>query len=104
MKIKDTLQNPETEVQANIFNDRDILTNVLSYEKDNTSLYSTAMNEASNQQLYQTLFEIFTETQNIQRALYNLMFKKGWYSVDIENKNNLTDTYNQFNQYKKEIQ
>ncbi|XMB85082.1 spore coat protein [Mycoplasmatota bacterium WC44] len=98
------MKNPHTQVQPKFFNDKDILNNVLSYEKDNTSLYSTAMNEASNQQLYQTLFEIFTETQNMQRAIYNLMFKKGWYSLDIENKKNLTESYNEYAEYIKELQ
>jgi len=99
MKIK----NPKTKVEPGVFNDKDILANVLSYEKDNTSLYSTALNEASNQQLYQTLFEIFTETQNMQRSLYNLMFKKGWYSVDIESKSNLNSTFSEYNQYKNDL-
>ncbi len=100
MKIRvNTIKNPDTMVEAHIFNDKDILSNVISYEKENVSLYSIAMGEASNQTLYETLFEMYTETQNMQRALHNLMFKKGWYTIDIEEKDKLLDSHSQYSEY-----
>ncbi len=41
-----------------------------------TDSYCTFLNEASHQHLYDEILHMFTETQNCQRELYNLMFKK----------------------------
>ena len=38
--------------------------------------YSIALNEMSNDYLYKDLLTIFEETQNTQRRLFNLLFKK----------------------------
>ncbi|XMB66204.1 spore coat protein [Mycoplasmatota bacterium zrk1] len=104
MKTKiNTIKNPDTKVEVTIFNDKDILNNILCYEKDNSSLYSKGLNSASSQHLFETLFELFNETQNMHRALYNLMFKKGWNSIAIEDKENLKDSYNLYKSYINEL-
>ncbi|MFB1051193.1 spore coat protein [Paraliobacillus sp. JSM ZJ581] len=94
------VQNPETQVQKTPeMNDRDFLNDMLSTEKYMTQSYSNALNEASNHALYQDLLAIFNETQNMQRTLYNLMFKNGWYSLDRADQNNVQQTHQQFSGY-----
>jgi spore coat protein CotF len=80
-------------------NDRDFANDLLSTEKYMTNAYSVAMNEASHQSLYQDMLTVFNETQNQQRELYNLMFKKGWYKVEAADQQKLQQSYQQFQGY-----
>ena len=41
-----------------------------------------ALNEASNDTLYNELYPIFKEIKETQRELFNLAFKKGWYTLE----------------------
>ncbi|MCM3004476.1 spore coat protein [Priestia koreensis] len=94
------IKNPETEVpKTPEMNDRDYINDLLATEKYMTASYCTALNEFSHDALYQEVLGIFTETQNCQRELYNLMFKKGWYGVEAADQQQLQQTYEQFSGY-----
>jgi spore coat protein CotF len=94
------IKNPETQVpKTPQMNDRDFLDDMLATEKYMTSSYSVFLHEASHQQLYQDMLNIFTETQNCQRELYNLMFKKGWYKLEAADQQKLQQSYQQFQGY-----
>lgn len=94
------VQNPETQVpKTPEMNDRDFTNDMLSSEKYMTQSYSTALNEASNQALYQDLLAIFNETQNMQRTLYNLMFKNGWYSLEQADQAQIQQANQQYGGY-----
>jgi spore coat protein CotF len=94
------IQNPETQVlKTPQMNDRDFLNDMLTTEKYMTSSYSVFLHEASHQQLYQDMMNIFTETQNCQRELFNLMFKKGWYKLEAADPQKLQQAYQQFQGY-----
>ncbi|ANB59308.1 spore coat protein [Anoxybacteroides amylolyticum] len=94
------IQNQEKQVpKTPQMNERDFLNDMLTTEKYMTSSYSTFLHEASHQQLYQDALQIFTETQNCQRELYNLMFRKGWYKLEPANEQQLQQTYEQFQGY-----
>ncbi|AGT33351.1 hypothetical protein M493_15675 [Geobacillus genomosp. 3] len=94
------VQNPETQVpKTPQMNERDFLNDMLTTEKYMTLSYSVYLHEASNQPLYQDMMNIFTETQNCQRELYNLMFKKGWYKLEAADPQKLQQTYQQFQGY-----
>lgn len=99
------IQNPKTEVpNTPQLNDRDYLDLILNDEKKMTVMgYGNALNEASNDTYYQQLFKIYQETQQKQREIYNLMFKKGWYSINAEQKQKLDQTYQKFQGYKPQI-
>lgn len=98
------IQNPETSVpKTPEMNERDFLNDQLATEKYMTSSYSTALNEASNQALYQDLATIFKETQDCQRNLYNLMFQNGWYAVEQEQQQKVQQSYQQFTGYKSQL-
>ncbi|MFE7065178.1 spore coat protein [Sutcliffiella sp. NPDC057660] len=94
------IQYPETPIpKTPEMNERDFLNDMLSYEKYITASYSTAMNEASHASLYQDIHAIFDETKNLQRELYNLMFQKGWYSLEAEQPQILQQAAQQFTGY-----
>jgi len=94
------VQNPEAQVpKTPQMNERDFLNDMLTTEKYMTLSYSVFLHEASNQPLYQDILNIFTETQNCQRDLYNVMFKKGWYKLEAADPQKLQQTHQQFQGY-----
>lgn len=93
------IENPKVEVPETIeMNDRDYINDILETEKNMSDNLSIALNEASNNTLYEEIFSIFTETKNSQRELYNMMFKKGWYSLEKAEENKVTQKCNELSQ------
>lgn len=76
-------------------NDCDILTQILESEKNMGNNLNIALNEASNEKLYQEFFSIFMNIRNLQREIYELMFSKGWYSLESAESNKITETKTQ---------
>jgi spore coat protein CotF len=104
MENNNMVQNQETEIpKNNMMNDRDFLNDILATKKAYAGTYQIALNEASNKTLYNTLFKIYKETQDMQRELFNLMFKKGWYPLEKAEQNKITQKYNQFSGYINQI-
>jgi spore coat protein CotF len=100
MNQQQPIQNPETQVpNTPQMNDRDFINDLLATEKYMTDSYSTALNEASNEPLYQDFLAIYTETQNMQRQLYDMMFQKGWYKLESAEQQKLQQSYQQFKGY-----
>jgi len=94
------IQNPTTQVpKTPTMNDRDFINDLLSTEKYMTQAYTTALHEASHQHLYDDLLSIFTETQQMQRDLFNLMFQKGWYSMEVQDTQKIQQSYQQHTGY-----
>lgn len=79
------ISNPKVEVKEGLgMNDRDYLGAMLELEKNMSNNYSIAMNEASNEELYEKYFELFEDTKDMARECYQLMFQNGWYSLEEE--------------------
>ncbi|MDX8044716.1 spore coat protein [Gracilibacillus sp. S3-1-1] len=98
------VQNPEKQIPTTkSMNDRDFVNDMLATEKYLSQSYGNAMNEASNQVLYQDILHIFEDTQNCQRDLFNLMFKNGWYSLEEVSTQTSEQSYQQFQQYKQQL-
>lgn len=77
------LKNEKVEVPMGIsMNDCDYLNSVLTIEKNMSNNYSVALNEASNDYIYEDYFAMFEDTKDAARDLYNLMFKYGWYILE----------------------
>ena len=77
------IKNPKMEVPTgNKMNDRDYLNSILELEKNMSNNYSIALNEASNDYLYEDYFSMLEDSKDMARELYNLMFKNGWYSLE----------------------
>lgn len=83
MKDKKKVSNPKEKVPSGIeMNDMDYLNVLLTIEKNMSNNYSIALNEASNDYLYEDYFNLFEDTKDMGRDIYNLMFEKGWYSLE----------------------
>lgn len=77
------IKNSQKEVSSGIkMNDRDYLNSILELEKNMSNNYSIALNEASNDYLYEDYFSMLEDSKDMARELYNLMFKNGWYSLE----------------------
>lgn len=94
------IQNPKTQVpESPQMSERDFLNDILSTEKHMVDSYAIAMTEASHSQLYQDIHSIYDETIDCQRDLFDLMFRKGWYSFDAAQAQALTQEHQQFQGY-----
>lgn len=81
--MNNQISNPKVEVPTGICcNDKDYITSLLSCLKEMSKNYVIAMTEASNESLYEKHRRVFLELQTLQREVYELMFRKGWYSLE----------------------
>ena len=90
------VQAPKTEVpETTEMNDQNYLNSLLETEKNMSNNLSIALNEASNETLYQELKTMFDEIQVMQRKLYELAFSLGWYPLEKAEATKITQKYNQ---------
>ena len=85
-------------------NDRDYLTAVLELEKNMSNNYSIAMNEASNEYLYEDYFDMFTTVKDMARDIYQYMYSEGWYQVESEEQTKVDEKINCFNKKLDELE
>lgn len=62
--------------------DQDILTDVLTSQKNITGNYNTIANEASEASVRNTLMNILDDEHNIQFDVFKEMSKRGWYQTE----------------------
>lgn len=75
--------NVKTEVPDGIsLNDKDYINYLLSCLKEMEKNYVVAMTEASSEKLYQIHKESFLNLTSMQREVYELIFRKGWYCLE----------------------
>lgn len=91
--------NPKTEVPATIeMNDRDYINMMLETEKNMSNNLSVALNEASNNDLYNAYFEMFEDVKEAARTCYDLMFEKGWYQLEAAEEQKVGMKFNELQQ------
>jgi len=97
------IKNPQSALQ-NVkgpeMNDRDFLNDALSTEKYLTENLNIFVREASHINLYGDLNKILAETHQCTREIFNLMFKKGWYSLQGAERQEIQQVQQQFENYK----
>ena len=81
--MNNQIANPKVEVPTGIScNDKDYINSLLSCLKEMSKNYVMAMNEASNESLYEKYKEVCLVLTSLQREVYELMFRKGWYYLE----------------------
>lgn len=80
------------------FNDCDILQDVSTSLKHLLTMYGLLCQEASNQTLADRVDQLSKETSTMARSSFNLMFEKGWYGLERQPQQKLTEEYNKFQQ------
>lgn len=89
------ISNPKVEVESGMsLNDKDYITCLLSTLKEMTKSYALAMTEASNEALYNIYREIFNSITSLQREVYELMFRKGWYVLEKSEEVKINNKFN----------
>ena len=78
-------------------NEKDYLNLLLLKLKDCEKNMVTALTEASNEKLFKEYKNIFEETCNFQRKVYELMFKNGWYSLEEAGVTKVNTLYKELN-------
>ncbi|GAE30272.1 spore coat protein [Halalkalibacter hemicellulosilyticus] len=98
------IKNPELQVpKTPQMSERDFINDQLATEKYMSNAYTVALNELSHDQLYQDISSIYNETQNCQRTIYNVMFKKGFYALEAAEQQKLSEAYQQFSGYQSQF-
>lgn len=91
--------NPKTEVaKGKSINDKDYMNSLLSSLKEMVKNYSVVLTEASNEFLYNEYKTMFLEYSSLQREVYELMFRKGWYKLEKVAEQKLNSKYQTLNQ------
>ena len=97
--MNNTISNPKTEVPKGIeLNDKDYITSILTCLKELEKNYAIVLTEASNEELYQKYFDIFTSIGRLQREVYEIMFRKGWYVLEQAEQLKVQNKYDTLNQ------
>ena len=99
MKIANPQSGGLPQVKGPEMNDRDMLNDCLATCKYLTDSLNVAVREASHQQLHDDMMQILLETHREAREAYNLMFRKGWYTLEAEEQQKLDQAYQQFSGY-----
>ena len=92
MNNSNMINNPKTEVPTGkSLNDKDYLNCLLSSLKEIVKNYSVTLTEVSNENLYNNYKEMFDGYSKLQREVYELMFRKGWYSLEKANNQKISN-------------
>ncbi len=81
--MNNQVSNPKVEVPSGILlNDKDYMNCTLSTLKDIEKNLTVSLTECSCEKLYQQYFNMFSSIAKLQREAYELMFRKGWYTLE----------------------
>ena len=96
--MNNQISNPKVEVEKGIdLNDKDYITCILTSLKELEKNYAIALTEASNEELFQKYFNIFESISKLQREVYEVMFKKGWYILEQAEQLKIQNKYQTLN-------
>ena len=85
-----TIANP------NEYNDKDILTDVLSSLKSLSNIYGTCLQEASNEDLYQQIEDCSNKVATMQRRVFCKLFSLGWYVLEKQTQAKINKTISKY--------
>ncbi len=92
--MNNQISNTKVEVSKGIsLNEKDYITCLNSTLKNMTKNYAVAMTEASNESLYEIYRDIFERISTLQREVYEIMFRKGWYVLEKSEVNKINTKY-----------
>lgn len=96
--MNNQIANTKVEVPNGMnLNDKDYLNSCLSLLKDMEKNYTVALTEASNETLFGKYEEMFNKIKSLQREVFELAFRKGWYVLEKAEENKITNKYNTLN-------
>lgn len=94
--MNEKIQNIKVEVPSTMeMNDRDYLNVALELEKNMSNNFSIALNEMSNETLFNKIDQMFNDIKKEARETFELMFSKGWYTLEKEMTNKIDEKINE---------
>lgn len=97
--------NPKIEMpKGMLLNDKDHIEGVLSELKAMEKNYAVALTEASNEVLFNIYKEMFDEIALLQRETYEVMFRHGWYPMEVSPENKISEKVNMLTQELQDLQ
>ena len=98
------VKSKETPIpNQNEYNDKDILMDVLSSLKGLSTLYGVALQEASNEDLYQSIEDNANKVCDMQRKTFYKLFELGWYVLEKSPQTKINKTINKFSKCLEEL-
>ena len=85
-------------------NDKDYINSLLSTLKEMERNYVIAMSEASNEKLFQTHKATFLKIVDLQREVYEMMFRNGWYQLEKAEETKVSQKCQTLNQEYNELE
>ena len=93
--MNNKIQNPKIELDSSIeMNDENYLNDILETEKNMGVNFTYALNEASNETLFNEIYEMFKQIKASQINLFELSFRKGFYTLEKAETNKINEEYN----------
>ena len=93
--MNNKVQNPKIELDSSIeMNDENYLNDILETEKNMSVNFTYALNEASNETLFNEIYEMFKQIKASQRNPFELIFRKGFYTLEKAETNKINEEYN----------
>ena len=93
--MRKKIKNEKIEVSnGSNLNEKDYLNICLAELKEMEKNLCTAMTEASNENLFKKINKMFLEIVTLQRKVYDIMFKFGWYELECSDTKKINDKYN----------
>lgn len=102
-KIGKTVSPELPKVKDVNLNVRDMLNDILFYEKHNLVNYQIATNEIINDDLRVLLINNHNKIQGAHNSLFNELFNLGEYQADVASKPQISDILDVFNGYKTQL-
>lgn len=97
--MNNKISNEKVPVEGGVeLNDKDYINSVLSTLKELVKNYAVSLTEASNETLYIKYKTMFDEYSSLQREVYEIMFRFGWYELEKSDNNKIDEKYNMLNQ------
>ena len=78
------------------YGDKDIATNLLVTLKHMKAELNTFTQEASNDELFTKIDEVYTCVSTLQRDVFNMMTEQGWYKMTADSAKNISKAYTKF--------
>ncbi len=85
------------------YGDKEIATNLLVTLKHMKSEINIFTQEASNQELYQIVDQVYDCISTLQRDVFDMMCVQGWYELTADTKENIAKAYRKLSKSKAEL-
>lgn len=93
------IKNPKVEVPTGMsLNDKDYMDSLLSCLKEMVKNYAISLTEASNENLYEEYKKMFDQYASLQREVFEMMFRRGWYKLEKAEEQKIDSKYQCLNQ------